>query len=356
MALTAAHPIPCVSNLGSNRFRSLVDEEQHSTQHRLTDRLLPTGAIWSGGNGSEPPTVREPALVSECARHSCSSCSTVPRLLVRLDEQTVHELVQAAKQVDNCHQLDDGFVVQAQLLHRRSMDSQSIVAAVHRGDGDGDDLLRQGSSFFDSTITALTLFQFAFRYAGLGPSPCKGGDEVDLQRALDLLVIVPNHAGSFIFGDHANRRHPCPLCESFISSGAIATPVSCSRHGSPSEAPAADFGVVVDVEMSRDCTLRSGERSNPAITIARTLSDTFAGIKRSSAPTFIVMQLVGPVLAHLIRCIFAPSKLAQPTISEHLRILREAGLIQGEIEGRAPATASTQEASPPSKRHRRTIT
>ena len=33
--------------------------------------------------------------------------------------------------------------------------------------------------------------------------------------------------------------------------------------------------------------------ANPAVTIARTLSDTFAGIAPSSAPMFIVMQLIG---------------------------------------------------------------
>jgi glycerol uptake facilitator-like aquaporin len=33
--------------------------------------------------------------------------------------------------------------------------------------------------------------------------------------------------------------------------------------------------------------------ANPAVTVARTLSDTFAGIAPSSAPMFILMQLVG---------------------------------------------------------------
>ncbi|CAB4946752.1 MAG: aquaporin family protein [Actinobacteria bacterium] len=37
--------------------------------------------------------------------------------------------------------------------------------------------------------------------------------------------------------------------------------------------------------------------ANPAVTIARTLSDTFAGIAPSSAPMFIVMQLLGMCLA-----------------------------------------------------------
>jgi arsenate reductase len=46
--------------------------------------------------------------------------------------------------------------------------------------------------------------------------------------------------------------------------------------------------------------------ANPAVTIARTLSDTFAGIKPSSAPMFIAMQLVGALLAFaLIRYLYA---------------------------------------------------
>jgi len=37
--------------------------------------------------------------------------------------------------------------------------------------------------------------------------------------------------------------------------------------------------------------------ANPAVTIARTLSDTFAGIDPESVPMFILMQLVGMVIA-----------------------------------------------------------
>ena len=45
--------------------------------------------------------------------------------------------------------------------------------------------------------------------------------------------------------------------------------------------------------------------ANPAVTVARTLSDTFAGIRPSSAPMFILMQLVGAVLAFaLIRFLY----------------------------------------------------
>ena len=40
--------------------------------------------------------------------------------------------------------------------------------------------------------------------------------------------------------------------------------------------------------------------ANPAVTIARTISDSFAGIAPGSAPMFIVMQLVGGGLALLL--------------------------------------------------------
>jgi len=47
--------------------------------------------------------------------------------------------------------------------------------------------------------------------------------------------------------------------------------------------------------------------ANPAVTIARTLSDSFAGIAPSSAPMFVAMQLVGAALAYaLIRFLFPP--------------------------------------------------
>ena len=40
--------------------------------------------------------------------------------------------------------------------------------------------------------------------------------------------------------------------------------------------------------------------ANPAVTVARTLSDTFTGIAPESAPWFVLMQLVGGALAALL--------------------------------------------------------
>ena len=44
--------------------------------------------------------------------------------------------------------------------------------------------------------------------------------------------------------------------------------------------------------------------ANPAVTIARTMSNTFAGIAPSSAPMFIVMQLIGAVIACACRFLY----------------------------------------------------
>jgi glycerol uptake facilitator-like aquaporin len=53
--------------------------------------------------------------------------------------------------------------------------------------------------------------------------------------------------------------------------------------------------------------------ANPAVTIARTLSDSFAGIAPSSAPMFIVMQLIGAVVAFvLIRVLYPTAARADP--------------------------------------------
>jgi glycerol uptake facilitator-like aquaporin len=52
--------------------------------------------------------------------------------------------------------------------------------------------------------------------------------------------------------------------------------------------------------------------ANPAITIARSLSDTFSGIRPVDVPVFIVAQLVGAIAAFVIaRVLFAEATLEQ---------------------------------------------
>ncbi|GAB2754500.1 channel transporter [Terrabacter sp. 28] len=59
--------------------------------------------------------------------------------------------------------------------------------------------------------------------------------------------------------------------------------------------------------------------ANPAVTLARTVTDTFAGIAPSSAPAFVLAQLLGGALGlgavallHPVRRIFPPARKAVP--------------------------------------------
>jgi glycerol uptake facilitator-like aquaporin len=57
--------------------------------------------------------------------------------------------------------------------------------------------------------------------------------------------------------------------------------------------------------------------ANPAITIARSLSDTFAGIRPADVPAFVAAQIIGAVSAlALSRFLFSPAKATIPEQDE----------------------------------------
>ena len=57
--------------------------------------------------------------------------------------------------------------------------------------------------------------------------------------------------------------------------------------------------------------------ANPAVTIARTLSDTFAGIRPSSVPAFIVAQLIGGLAAVSLARFLHPDLPADAVVVPH---------------------------------------
>ena len=59
--------------------------------------------------------------------------------------------------------------------------------------------------------------------------------------------------------------------------------------------------------------------ANPAVTIARTLTDTFSGILPASAPGFIAAQIVGAVMATLVFAwLLAPAEETELAEAEHV--------------------------------------
>jgi arsenate reductase len=55
--------------------------------------------------------------------------------------------------------------------------------------------------------------------------------------------------------------------------------------------------------------------ANPAVTIARTVSDTFAGIAPASAPAFVLAQVVGVVVALGLVFLLFPPPEAEPEVA-----------------------------------------
>jgi glycerol uptake facilitator-like aquaporin len=56
--------------------------------------------------------------------------------------------------------------------------------------------------------------------------------------------------------------------------------------------------------------------ANPAITIARSLSDTFAGIRPIDAPAFIAAQLIGAIAALGVGHLLFPAAKPAPVSSD----------------------------------------
>jgi glycerol uptake facilitator-like aquaporin len=100
---------------------------------------------------------------------------------------------------------------------------------------------------------------------------------------------------------HARSSGALWLSEVVATIGLLLVIHGCVRTGRGAAVP---FAVGVWIGGAYFFT-SSTSFANPAVTIARMLSDSFAGIKPSSAPMFIAMQLVGALIAYqLIRFIY----------------------------------------------------
>jgi arsenate reductase len=87
------------------------------------------------------------------------------------------------------------------------------------------------------------------------------------------------------------------------------------RSGRASTAPFAVGGYIAAAYWFTSST----SFANPAVTIARTLSNTFAGIKPSTAPAFIVAQVVGGAAAVALARFLYPQLPAADLIVPHDR-------------------------------------
>jgi arsenate reductase len=92
---------------------------------------------------------------------------------------------------------------------------------------------------------------------------------------------------------HARSAGHLWLSEGVATFGLIVVILALARSGRGAAAPYAVGGYIAAAYWFTSST----SFANPAVTIARTLTNTFAGIRPSSAPMFIIAQLAGGAFA-----------------------------------------------------------
>jgi glycerol uptake facilitator-like aquaporin len=100
------------------------------------------------------------------------------------------------------------------------------------------------------------------------------------------------------------RSGPAQWLGEFIATFGLITTILLTVRHRPAAVPAS---VALYIAAAYWFT-SSTSFANPAITLARSLSDTFAGIAPASVPGFIVAQFAGALAAHMFeRQVFAPA-------------------------------------------------
>jgi glycerol uptake facilitator-like aquaporin len=113
----------------------------------------------------------------------------------------------------------------------------------------------------------------------------------------------------FSLSGHARAGSAQLLSEFVATFGLVSVVTSCAR-ARPSAAP---FAVAAYITAAYWFTA-STSFANPAVTLARSLTDTFAGIRPADVPGFVVAQLLGAAAATSLFRWLLP---ALPTVARH---------------------------------------
>ena len=183
-------------------------------------------------------------------------------------------------------------------------------------------------SFADAAFGGLS-WRDAAAYLPAQVTGCIGGAALaNLMFALPAVSISAKH--------RATPAHF--LSEVIATAGLLLVIFALARSGRSRSAPAAVGAYIGAAYWFTSST----SFANPAITIGRMFSNTFAGIAPSSAPSFIAAQIIGGVLAAgVIKALYpalTPAEAAGIIVPHH-----------GDA-GRAPARAAHDGASPSADR------
>jgi arsenate reductase len=129
---------------------------------------------------------------------------------------------------------------------------------------------------------------------------CVGAIVANLMFQLDAVTL----------SDHARSSGGLWLGEVVATFGLLVVILGVVRSGRTAAAPFAVAGYIAAAYWFTSST----SFANPAVTIGRTLSDTFAGIEWSSAPAFIAMQVLGGLLAVALARFLFPDLPGLPAV------------------------------------------
>jgi glycerol uptake facilitator-like aquaporin len=122
----------------------------------------------------------------------------------------------------------------------------------------------------------------------------------------DLMFELP----AFTLSTHVRTGPAQWLAEAVATFGLVAT-----IHGASSRSPAATPFAVAAYIVGAYWFTASTSFANPAVTFARSLTDTFAGIRPVDVPGFVVAQIVGGGLATLVFRWLLPIAVGEPRVS-----------------------------------------
>jgi glycerol uptake facilitator-like aquaporin len=122
------------------------------------------------------------------------------------------------------------------------------------------------------------------------------------------------------FASHHVRSGPAQIFSEFVATFGLLTVIWCC---SKSRASATPFAVGAYITAAYWFTA-STSFANPAVTLARTASDTFAGIRPADVPGYLAAQLAGGLTATIL-C----GWLLKPSRAADIRVLESSGTAEG---------------------------
>ncbi|MGH9058476.1 MAG: aquaporin [Acidimicrobiales bacterium] len=184
-------------------------------------------------------------------------------------------------------------------------------------------------SFVDAAFGGLR-WRHALAYLPAQMAGCVGG-------AVVANLMFSKAAVSFSTHHRATGAHF--LSEVVATAGLILVIFALARTGRAASAPAAVGAYIGAAYFFTSST----SFANPAITVGRMVSDTFAGIAPSSVPSFIAAQIVGGAAAYAVIKMLYPGV----TASEAADVVVPHGGADGAVAG---STSSRRGVLPPPRR------